>query len=208
MKRLFFIFTIAIISVVTLKAQDTLMPFTLDSDPFLADTVKYPNLYDNGIGLSYSTMSGYGLTFLRRFLDDYSFMFIGFITYEEYTRWKDLSKTTIESDDKNINYDFGIEFQRDIIKSNRTKIYSMIGASYTTETKKNQYSYMSDFNDIDKKIFSIGLGFGLQWYMAKNFAGYFHFGYKFQNSEAIQDSSLSVERKTTLGIGFGVLWLY
>lgn len=202
MKNLIFILAFAILSIVSLYAQDSLPPVTFDYDPFLADTEKIVNLYDNGIGLSYSTMSGYGLTYLRRFLDNFSVLFSGFITYEEYMRWTDLRKTSIERDDKNIYFDFGAELQADIIKSNKTKIYAMVGASFTTENQKDRYN-----NDL-KDIFSVGAGFGLQWYMARNFAGYFHFGYKFQNTDSETGNSPSIERKTTIGIGFGVLLLF
>lgn len=203
MKKLFVIFAAVLLSTSSMFAQDTYPPTKFDYDPFLLDTEKIVNLYDNGVGLGYSTMSGYGLTFLRRFFNDYSIMLSGMITYNEKMRWSDMSKTKIEQDEKNNLYDFGIEIQRDIIKTNKTKIYAMIGSYLSTEKNKGQYSY----NDV-KNIISIGAGFGFQWYMARNFAGYFHFGYKFENTDAEQNNQPSIERKTTVGIGFGAMFLY
>ena len=203
MKNLFLILAAVLLSALSMFAQVTKPQVINDFDSFEADTEKIVNLYDNGIGLGYSTMSGYGLTFLRRFFNDYSIMLSGMISYNEKMRWSDMSKTKIEQDEKNNLYDIGIEIQRDIIKTNKTKIYAMIGSYLSTEKNKGQYSY----NDV-KNIISIGAGFGFQWYMARNFAGYFHFGYKFENTNKEQNNQPSVERKTTVGIGFGVMFLY
>jgi hypothetical protein len=206
MKKLFLILAAVLISSASMYAQETKPPeikpqVQKDEDTFPPDTEKLVNLYDNGVGLSYSTISGYGLTFLRRFFNDYSVCLSGMITYNEYMQWSDMSKTKVVQDSKNNLYDFGLEIQRDIISSTRTKIYVMIGGYFSTEKNKDQS------NDKVENIISVGTGFGFELYLGRHFAGTFHFGYKFQNTDD-QGNTPSLRKETTVGVGFGALFLF
>ena len=195
----------AFIPIVSIRAQEPNIPTTTvtKTDTFVPDTEKLSNLYNNGIGIRYSNISGYGLSYLRRFLDDYTVCINGAITYNEYEKWTDMSKTNVEEDTKNILYNFGIEFQRDLFVTTGTKIYGLIGMYYTDDDNKGQ-----DNSGTVNKTFSIGVGFGFQWYMGKHVAGYFHFGYKFDNIDSEENNQPSLQRQTVVGFGLGMAILF
>lgn len=177
------------------QEKDSWMDYNLD-------TVKFVNLYNSAVGLAYSNMSGYGLTFSKRFLNDYAISITGIIFYDENMSWKDMTKTEITRNDKAILYDLGFEIQRDILVTNKTKIYALMGASYSSEENQSQY------NKYVKDEYSVGLGFGFQWFWSKHIAADFHFGYKFHNSDVEDYNKPSTERKTDLGFGLGIMYLF
>ena len=167
-----------------------------------ADTEKLVNLFDSEIGLRYSNISGFGLSFSEKIFTGYYVTFSGMISYDEHQAWSDMTKSTITEDTKNILYNFGLEFQRDLFIFRNTKVYALLGGYYYVEDNKDQ------FNSRVTNIFTVGIGVGFKWYMDKHFAGFFHFGYKFDNSNTEDNNQPSLERKTNVGIGAGISYIF
>ncbi len=160
------------------------------------------NLYDNSAGLVLSSLSGSGICYTRRFFDSYAVSISTFLTYDENTRWKDMSKSAIESEHNNTFFDVGVEIQRDIIVLSETKIYVLVGGYYYSD--KNVSGGVRNI----EKNYTVGLGFGLQWALFKQGAGYVHFGYKFDKSDLIEGNQPSVSKETNVGLGIGVAFFF
>lgn len=157
-------------------------------------------LYDNSIGLKYSNFSGYGLNYNRRFLGDYAVSLSGMAQYYEYQQWEDMSKSKLTSDKKDINLNFGIEFQRDLIISRNTRVYSLIGGGYHKTDNRNIKSGTNTY------IYSVGLGFGLDWFVHERISGFFSLAYKYENIKREALLFPDEEQRTTIGVGVGLLF--
>jgi hypothetical protein len=156
------------------------------------------NQFDNSVGLRYSNISGYGLNYTRRIFDYYSICFSGIIHYYEYMQWEDLSKAKTTKDRKDKLYNIGVELQRDMLATNNSRIFALIGGYYATDDNR-------DTGDgVFESRYVIGIGFGLQWYFHKNISGNINVGYKFDNIDKEDNGSPSVEKKTAIGAGVGL----
>jgi hypothetical protein len=155
-------------------------------------------LYDNSVGVRFSNFSGYGLNYTRRFLGSYAISLSGMAQYYEYQQWKDMSKAELTEDEKDIHVNYGIELQRDLIISQNTRIYALLGAGYLKidnrdiEGGKNTYTQTA------------GLGFGLDWFVHERISGFFSLAYIYQNVKREAKTFPDEEKKTTIGVGVGL----
>lgn len=196
----------ALLSVSTAFSQEEIKESIYDlqikKEVKASDTMNLVNIFDNQIGVRYSNISGYGISLGRSFFNNYTICISGMMIYDQYEKWTDMSKSKIETENKNILYNFGGELQRDLFKFRNTKVYVFVGGSYSVEDNKNTYDNQTD------KILAIGVGLGLQWYMDKHFSGFIHFGYKFNSTDSQKNNQPSLERKTELGLGAGFSYHY
>lgn len=172
------------------------------------------NLYDNAVGVSYSTISGFGLNVSRRFAEHYAVTFVGMLHYNELQEWSNMSKDSLTKDEQDILYDFGIEFQRDVFTTRTTRLYGLIGAYYSVAKNNQQTSeFLFAETNTDETKFAVGAGFGFQFFLSKNFAGNLHLGYKFEQIDAVKPVSdqfgnridkPSLQISTEVGFGLGV----
>jgi hypothetical protein len=202
----FFIILLLLLSFSSIYAQRTKAsdPKLNEQDPwntYAPDTEKIVNLYNNEIGIRYSNISGFGLSIGRRIFDDYAICLSGLITYDEEMRWTDMTKTTLEKDHKKNLYDFGLELQRDVFTFRNTKVYYFIGGYYSMENNKDQ-------TELKDENFTVGTGFGLEWFMDRHIASYFHFGFKFDNENKEENGKPTTIKITTYGLGAGIILLF
>jgi hypothetical protein len=176
----------------SLRANQSLRAFEIEN-PVIA------NLYKNSVGLQYSMISGYGLNYWRRLFGDFSICFTGVASYNEYEKWTDMSKTKILKQNRDNIFDIGVEFQEDIFISNNARIYASLGGYKFSESTRDADSQM------DQVSYTIGIAFGYQLYFSKNVAGFGHFGYKFDHIDTQQNNQPSLEKKTNVGLGLGLV---
>lgn len=209
-KPVIFLLLVAILISTSAFAQESKPAKTSDSaksgeydyiDNYLG-TAKLSNLYNNSVGVRYSNISGYGLCMSTKFLDFYTVNISGMIQYTEYIKWNDLNKTKEIENQKDILYDFGVELRRDLITTKGTNIYALIGA-YTSDFKNKDIN-----NEKYESKYVVGIGFGLQWFFHKQFAGDLSLGYKFDNTNTQEGGQPSVERKTGIGVGIGAIFFF
>lgn len=155
-------------------------------------------LYDNSVGVRFSNFSGYGLNYTRRFLGDYAVSLSGMAQYYEYQQWKDNTKKVLTTDDKDIHVNYGIELQRDLIISQNSRIYALLGAGYLKEDNRDLYEGTNTFTQ------SVGLGFGLDWFVHERISGFFSLAYIYQNVKRDSKTNPDEEKKTTIGVGVGL----
>ncbi|MCX6152799.1 MAG: hypothetical protein NT007_01430 [Candidatus Kapabacteria bacterium] len=171
-------------------------------ESLFGDSVKYVNCFDNSISGCYSNISGYGLSYTRRFLNSYAITFTGLSIYNESKKWEDMTKAKLTENTTNILYNFGIEIQRDIFTTNATKVFGMIGGYYS---KVNDEDLK---NGNDETIYAVGAGFGFQLYLSKYVSAYASIGYKLDHSDKITTTngkdSPALRNQTMVGFGTGL----
>lgn len=159
---------------------------------------KISNLFDNSVGVRFTNFSGYGISYTRKFATDYTVAIVGLARYYEEKQWKNLSKENLMRDNKDISMNFGVEFQRDLFVSTNTRIYALIGGSYTNMDTRNLES--GDF----ELQYSIGFGFGLDWFIHENVSGFFTLAYKYDNINIEEYNVPKLIKKTDIGFGLGM----
>jgi hypothetical protein len=158
----------------------------------------------NSIGLRFSNMSGYGISYSRRFADNYAITFTGIAFYDEFVK---SDGDSIIQDTKNIHYDYGFELQRDFFKSQTTRVYMLGGLFFSTEANKDQWGgYASQ--DLKEDKIGCGLGIGIEFIIKETLALNVDFGYKFENNEGKENGKDFTSNKTLLGLGIGLSYLY
>ncbi|MBK9247136.1 MAG: hypothetical protein IPM69_03255 [Ignavibacteria bacterium] len=195
MKTLLSIIVIGFVVILPLLAQDT-----ISSHRAIPHIEKFVNVYDYSIGLKSSNFSGYGVCISKNLSNEYVFQFTGMIDYNENIKWNDMSKSKETKNQTDILYNVGIELKRSIYSNENSFIYALLGSYYGTDNNKNLNS------ESNTSTLSLGIGLGGEWYVNKYLSGNFEIGYKFDNSDIIENTSPSIVRKT--GVGFGVGFLY
>jgi hypothetical protein len=170
----------------------------VEIEHFKSSDVKISCLYQNSVGLRYSNFSGYGLNYNRRFLGDFAVSLSGMAQYYEHQQWEDMSKSKVTSDKKDINLNFGIEFQRDLIISRNTRVYALLGGGYLKTDNRDMA------NGTNTYTYSAGLGFGLDWFLHERISGFFAIAYKYDNIIRESKSYPEEEKRTTIGVGVGL----
>jgi len=177
-----------------------------------------PEQLRNSVGIRFSNITGYGLSFSKRIFDNYTVKAGGIVFYDEYVKGH---KDSLIQDNKNIIYDYGFEIQRDIYKTDKTRVYALGGMYFSKEQDKNQersrvYDPVSNtysnelvtFTDDEFDKTAGGLGIGIEFTLHTRFAVNIDFGYKFEHSEG-KESGIPVEQNTTtVGLGIGLSYLY
>lgn len=202
MKAFLLFITILMLSLSTAYADD---PESDDFDEYEIIEENFVNLFTNSVGVTYSNVSGYGLNYRVRFLDVYSIGISGMMHYKEKMKWETMSKEVVTLDEKDILYNFGIEIQRDIFTTNKTRLYVFLGGYLGTEKSNNFRGIPGSEGDEENKYYKVvGLGFGLQYYFSKYLAGNFHFAYKYDQLDTETNGSPGTEKATGVGFGIGL----
>jgi hypothetical protein len=167
------------------------------------DTIKFTNLYDFGLGLKLSTISGYGLVFSARFLETMQISLTGFMEFSDYVRWSDMSKSKEVENRKDNLYDFGVELRNNMFTSKKVNIYLLLGG-YFSKVDEQQNINDSQYTT----TYTGGLGFGIEWFWSEYISADFNCAYKYDNiSKEIKSNSYQSpeqEEKTTIGYGIGL----
>lgn len=119
------------------------------------------------VGLSYSTVSGAGLTYQHLFNPNYRVKVAGLLFWDEST--KDMNKDILA-------YNAGGEFHRAMHQTNITRLYALVGGQY--DYKRSSGGYLNEIPGIDNadtekqiaKTISFGVGVGLEVFTWKNVA--------------------------------------
>lgn len=163
----------------------------------------------NSIGVKFSNISGYGLSFSRRLFDNYNVKFGGIIFYDEYVKG---FKDSLLEDSKNINYDYGVELQRDVFRSEKTRVYALGGIFFSKsqdmEKTRNYSGVLNTETDDDFDKITGGLGIGIEFVTKNRLAFNIDIGYRFEHSDG-KESGIPVEENNTMvGLGIGISYLY
>ncbi len=163
----------------------------------------------NSIGVKFSNISGYGLSFSKRLFDNYNVKFCGIVFYDEYVKG---FKDSLLEDSKNINYDYGIELQRDVFKSESTRVYALggifVSKSQDREKERSYTGLMITNTDDDFDKLTGGIGVGVEFVTKKKLAFNIDIGYRFEHSDG-KESGIPVEENNTMvGLGIGISYLY
>jgi hypothetical protein len=158
------------------------------------------NLFNSSVGFNYSTISGYGLSYGIRFLDGFRVSINTLVHYKQKVRWEDMSKELVSSESSDTDYNFGIELQREILKSNITRLYGLVGTAF------RKYENVEYNEGTRKTFFTIGIGVGADWFLSDRISVNGSFGYKFENNEVEIGQIPTREKRTIVGFGFGVLY--
>lgn len=168
------------------------------NEEFVKNDKKISCLYENSIGAKYSNFSGYGLNYSRRFLESYAISLSGMAKYYEYQQWADDTKANLTEDEKDILLNYGIELQRDLIISKNTRIYALLGAGYLKEDNRDLYGGTNTYTQ------SLGLGFGLDWFLHERISGFISLAYIYKNVKREAKVYPDEEKSTTIGVGLGL----
>lgn len=154
-------------------------------------------LLNNRVGITYSTLSGYGLTYLRQLNDKFSIkgQLFGFGKYET------------EPEFINENYlviSIGTELQYNLIKYTNNRLYALGGIYYVYDYDENS-GWNSDYNSTNN-YYNIGLGIGFETMLFSNITmaidgGYFGQYVKYRSED---DNTLDILRNNEIVFGFGI----
>ncbi len=184
-----------------------ILPDNLKSDDFSTSDNNLKNKY----GLKASNISGYGLFYNRKVSQNFYLQFNGLVYYLDYAHESGEITTTV------LNYDFGIEIQRDILKYDNFRFYILAGTYYFYDEETNITRIENNSNTEKEKeeifihSYNIGLGTGFEYYFYKRVFVTVELGYKFyednirtlSNSEESNDS-IELERITKIGASIGI----
>jgi len=171
---------------------------------FSQETEKTSAWMSNSIGMRFSNISGYGISYSKRFLENYTIKANGIVFYDEYIKGH---KDSIIQDTKNIIYDFGFEIQRDFYKSDNTRVYMLGGMYFANDQNKEEWDGLTSIDEY-RDLIAGGLGVGVEFIFKKKFGINVDFGYKFDHSDG-EEEGIPVEENTTMiGLGIGISYLY
>ena len=154
-------------------------------------------LLNNRVGLTYSILSGYGLTYLRQLDDKFSIkgQLFGFGKYE----------SEPESYNENyLNLSVGAELQYNLIKHRTNRLYSLLGAYFVYDYNETS-GWNSDYNSI-YKYYNLGLGIGFESMLFSNITVAVDGGYFGQYVKYLSEngSSINTLRSNDIVFGFGI----
>jgi hypothetical protein len=160
---------------------------------------------NNTIGLNSSNISGYGFYYNRKITENFRIQFMCFAYYYYNDSNKEIHKI--------FNYDYGIELQRDLSKSENFRIFVLVGAykSFNHDTK--DYPVLQ--KEIKNNSFNAGIGISGEYYY-KRFVFNLGLGYKyFGDNYEIRDNTYNnglpypvLEKRTKIGAGIGVGFMF
>ncbi|MCX6152798.1 MAG: hypothetical protein NT007_01425 [Candidatus Kapabacteria bacterium] len=168
--------------------------------PIKSNSQNLTNLsFDNTFGLKYSNLSGYGFYYNRKITDDFRVQLMALAFYLS-------SDDSVQLHD-NYNYDFGIEFQRDMYKTKNLRLYLLAGAYYYHDYDLLDIHKIKDKTMIRNNSFNVGVGIAAEYtYWRIVFS--LNLGYKYfedHRTYTINDDRQypALTRVTKVGIGFG-----
>lgn len=156
-------------------------------------------LLNNRVGVTYSMLSGYGLTYLRQLDDKFSIkgQLFGFGKYnsdpeEYYNNYLVIS--------------VGTELQYNLVAYNTNRVYGLVGVNYYF--KYDDYtSYVLNENE-----YNLGLGIGFETFFFSNITLAIDGGYfgrlNYSNTDYIVGELLDKSSSIVFGLGVGVSLYY
>lgn len=163
---------------------------------------KENKLKENKVGLTYSMLSGYGLTYLRSFDNNFSIktqLYLWGITEANGTEYRDNS----------LDLAIGAELQYNLAKFQSNRLYALAGFYFDYEYSLYDYLKGSQSNRLVKtafditRHFNVGLGVGFEVYLLNNISVAFDGGYYGQVKSNNYADFLTATTNTK-AIGFGL----
>lgn len=164
------------------------------------DTAVLVGNFSNSVGVRYSSISGFGLSYSLKMFKRFSLVLTGMSLYSEYIRWEDDTKAKELENTKDIINDIGVELRGDVFDSRNTVVYALLGghsSSFKTQSSLTNKNFETSY--------AVGLGVGFQWFLSKRVNVDLNLGYKF-NYKEIDASDFSIERQTMIGFGAGIFY--
>ena len=146
---------------------------------------KEKKLKDNKVGLTYSMMSGYGLTYLRSFENNFS------IKTQLYL-YGSVDANDTEYRDNSLKLAIGAELQYNLAKFQSNRLYVLAGFYYDYDYSLYDYLLHTKDEVVKKNAFDItrhynvGLGIGFEVYLLNNISVAFDGGYYGEIKNKIQ----------------------
>ncbi len=162
---------------------------------------KEKKLKDNKVGLTYSMMSGYGLTYLRSFENNFS------IKTQLYL-YGSVDANDTEYRDNSLKLAIGAELQYNLAKFQSNRLYVLAGFYYDYDYSLYDYLLHTKDEVVKKNAFDItrhynvGLGIGFEVYLLNNISVAFDGGYYGEIKNNNQADFYTV-KETSKSIGFG-----
>lgn len=156
---------------------------------------------NNRVGLTYSMMSGYGLTYLRSFENNFS------IKTQLYL-YGSVDANDTEYRDNSLKLAIGAELQYNLAKFQSNRLYVLAGFYYDYDYSLYDYLLHTKDEVVKKNAFDItrhynvGLGIGFEVYLLNNISVAFDGGYYGEIKNNNQADFYTV-KETSKSIGFG-----
>lgn len=157
--------------------------------------------YNNSIGISISSISGYGIVYNRKLSDAYQLQLTGLVYYL-YSL-----KDNVEHTD--FYYNAGLEIQRNIIKKKNFRFYLLAGGYYSYDDDRRegngtkQYIFNNSFNA------GVGIAGEVRFY---RFIFSMDLGYKFFEDRLkyveIDRTYPEIDRRTKIGLGCSIGFIF
>jgi hypothetical protein len=155
----------------------------------------------NTIGIKYSNISGYGIYYNREITENFKLQIMGLVYY--------LYGLKDNIEHKNLNYDIGLEIQRNILKGQSTRLYFLVGAYYYLDDDKYEGNGTKDYKI--NHSYNVGVGFAGEYYYHR-FIISLDVGYKFFEDrwEITHDAQQypEIKRVTKRGLGIGIGFMF
>ncbi|MBL8028401.1 MAG: hypothetical protein JNL74_18395 [Fibrobacteres bacterium] len=168
------------------------------------------------IGIRYSNVTGYGVSVQQRFFNDNYIRLTGWFKYHEFQRGTDDEPIEVRKD--NI-YNYGIDFQRNIISEDKYRVFLFLGGGYGVieEAVKmgSEPDSVKNPNDRNQTLITCGIGGGIEYRLLKNLSTDVGISYKYDHdldkdvySEADKKYADNIRKETGLGVNIGLNLLF
>jgi hypothetical protein len=170
------------------------------------------------IGIRYSNLTGYGVSYQKRFFDHNYIRLTGWFKYYEYLKGEEKDPIELE---KNNNYNIGIDYQRNIIEEERYRVFFFMGGGYAVveKIKEHQRDSLRNPSNLENSLITAGIGGGIEYRIAKNLSADLGISYKFDYDltkdvhykDAITNEDKyadELRKETGLGINVGLNVLF
>jgi opacity protein-like surface antigen len=170
----------------------------------------------NQIGIRYSNVTGYGISYQRRFLSDNYVRVTGWFKYHEFLRGTEEEPIELRKDNM---YNYGIDLQSNSIKENRYRVFLFAGAGYGVVeemvTMNSDTDSSKNPGNRDETLITCGAGGGVEYRLLKNLTADIGISYKYDwdlqkevYSEADKQYADNLRKETGLGINIGLNLLF
>ena len=156
-------------------------------------------LLNNRVGVTYSMLSGYGLTYLRQLDDKFSIK-------EQLFSFGKYNSDPEEYYNNYLVISVGTELQYNLVAYNTNRVYGLVGVNYYF--KYDDYtSYVLNENE-----YNLGLGIGFETFFFSNITLAIDGGYfgrlNYSNTDYIVGELLDKSSSIVFGLGVGVSLYY
>lgn len=162
------------------------------SGAFAQGQTQQPN---HQIGVSGSTISGFGISYHYILSEDYRVKLTGLYYFEG------ASRTEYDYDVTRVS--FGIEGQKSLFKTSKTRLYGFLGIGYNLKKESDSYGSMYSYPG-EINLYSGGMGVGFEILAAGHIAFGLNAGLVYSFEERRLTSSLfGTSYHSEVGFGFG-----